>query len=47
MTEKSVAERLAEVTGKSVEEFEADEYELPDWEDLEFVKASEYYDRQD
>lgn len=39
----TVANRIAEVTGESVSKYSAEEYEIPDYDDLEVLDADEYY----
>lgn len=44
MTSKSVPEILSEMTGEPIEKFQADDFPLPDWDELEWEDAEEYYE---
>lgn len=39
----TVANRIAEVTGEDASEYSAEGYPMPDFDDLEFHDATEYY----
>ena len=39
----TVADRIAEVTGKDASEYTAEGYPFPEFDDLEFEDADEYY----
>ncbi|WP_158589421.1 hypothetical protein [Halococcus sp. IIIV-5B] len=41
--DNTVADRIAEATGEDVSEYSAEEYEIPDYDDLEVADADEYY----